>query len=276
MSKACPGWAATWRRCGPAGRPTAAACCWSIRATCSRARWNRTWARAQAMVAGYNALGYAAAAIGNHEFDFGPAGPAHIPARPDQDPRGALKARAAAARFPFLASQPGRTRPAVALAQRATLGDGPGGGCAHRHRGGHHHGHAPRDPPAQLRRPGGAPAGARAGPIRPRGAPGRGDGGGGGHPRRRQLRAAGRTRAISTAAWHRRGDLPGGPGAAARPGGRDRRWPHPSERGPPGGGDRDRAGLGRGAGVLAGGSGVRSARPEEAGGGAHPAAAIAV
>jgi 2',3'-cyclic-nucleotide 2'-phosphodiesterase (5'-nucleotidase family) len=57
-----------------------------------------------AMVAGYNALGYTAAAIGNHEFDFGPTGPAHIPARADQDPRGALKERAAAAKFPFLAA----------------------------------------------------------------------------------------------------------------------------------------------------------------------------
>jgi 2',3'-cyclic-nucleotide 2'-phosphodiesterase (5'-nucleotidase family) len=57
-----------------------------------------------AMVRGYNSLGYAAAAIGNHEFDFGPAGPAHVPAGPGDDPRGALKARAMDARFPFLAA----------------------------------------------------------------------------------------------------------------------------------------------------------------------------
>ena len=56
----------------------------------------------EAMIRGYNALGYAAAAIGNHEFDFGPAGPAHIPTGPTEDPRGALKARAAQARFPLL------------------------------------------------------------------------------------------------------------------------------------------------------------------------------
>ena len=31
------------------------------------------------VVAAYNALGYAAAAIGNHEFDFGPVGPAATP-----------------------------------------------------------------------------------------------------------------------------------------------------------------------------------------------------
>lgn len=55
------------------------------------------------VVAAYNALGYAAAAIGNHEFDFGPSGPAPT-ARPGEDPRGALKARAAEARFPFLAA----------------------------------------------------------------------------------------------------------------------------------------------------------------------------
>ena len=57
-----------------------------------------------AVVAAYNALGYAAAAIGNHEFDFGPAGPPSTPQRPADDPRGALKARAAQAAFPFLAA----------------------------------------------------------------------------------------------------------------------------------------------------------------------------
>ena len=57
-----------------------------------------------AVVAAYNVLGYAAAAIGNHEFDFGPAGPASTPQRPEDDPRGALKARAAQASFPFLAA----------------------------------------------------------------------------------------------------------------------------------------------------------------------------
>ena len=56
------------------------------------------------VVRGYNALGYTAAAIGNHEFDFGPSGPAHVPANPRDDPRGALRARAREARFPFLAA----------------------------------------------------------------------------------------------------------------------------------------------------------------------------
>ena len=56
------------------------------------------------VVRAYNALGYNAAAIGNHEFDFGPAGPAPSPVAPGDDPRGALKARAAEAKFPFLAS----------------------------------------------------------------------------------------------------------------------------------------------------------------------------
>jgi 2',3'-cyclic-nucleotide 2'-phosphodiesterase (5'-nucleotidase family) len=50
----------------------------------------------------YNALGYSAVAIGNHEFDFGPAGPAPCPAQPGDDPQGALKARAAQAHFPVL------------------------------------------------------------------------------------------------------------------------------------------------------------------------------
>jgi 2',3'-cyclic-nucleotide 2'-phosphodiesterase (5'-nucleotidase family) len=56
------------------------------------------------VVAAYNALGYAAAAIGNHEFDFGPVGPASSPTVPGDDPQGALKARAAQASFPFLAA----------------------------------------------------------------------------------------------------------------------------------------------------------------------------
>lgn len=57
-----------------------------------------------AVVAAYNTLGYTAAAIGNHEFDFGPVGPISMPQRPADDPRGALKARAAQASFPFLAA----------------------------------------------------------------------------------------------------------------------------------------------------------------------------
>jgi 2',3'-cyclic-nucleotide 2'-phosphodiesterase (5'-nucleotidase family) len=56
------------------------------------------------VVDAYNALGYSGAAIGNHEFDFGPVGPAPSPTSPKDDPRGALKARAAQARFPFLAA----------------------------------------------------------------------------------------------------------------------------------------------------------------------------
>jgi 2',3'-cyclic-nucleotide 2'-phosphodiesterase (5'-nucleotidase family) len=55
-----------------------------------------------AVVRAYNTLGYAAAALGNHEFDFGPVGPAVKAERPGDDPRGALRARAAEASFPFL------------------------------------------------------------------------------------------------------------------------------------------------------------------------------
>ena len=58
----------------------------------------------KAVVAAYNAVGYDAVAIGNHEFDFGPAGPASTPKAAGDDPRGALKARAAEAKFPFLAA----------------------------------------------------------------------------------------------------------------------------------------------------------------------------
>ncbi|RKI60314.1 bifunctional metallophosphatase/5'-nucleotidase [Corallococcus sp. AB049A] len=52
----------------------------------------------------YNLLGYAAVAIGNHEFDYGPVGPGPVATRPDEDPLGALKARVAQARFPFLSA----------------------------------------------------------------------------------------------------------------------------------------------------------------------------
>src|SRR5256885_1232462 len=38
-----------------------------------------------AVVRAYNALGYTAAAIGNHEFDFGPAGPDETPRTPRED-----------------------------------------------------------------------------------------------------------------------------------------------------------------------------------------------
>lgn len=56
------------------------------------------------VVDAYNALGYTALAVGNHEFDFGSADKPG--ARQDflADPRGALKARAAQANFPFLAA----------------------------------------------------------------------------------------------------------------------------------------------------------------------------
>ncbi len=57
-----------------------------------------------AIVDAYNAIGYAAATIGNHEFDFGPVGPRATPRTAADDPRGALKARAAQSRFPFVAA----------------------------------------------------------------------------------------------------------------------------------------------------------------------------
>jgi len=56
------------------------------------------------LVEAYNSLGYTAAALGNHEFDFGPVGPSPIPKSATDDPRGALKQRAAEANFPFLAA----------------------------------------------------------------------------------------------------------------------------------------------------------------------------
>ena len=51
----------------------------------------------------YNYLGYHASAIGNHEFDYGPEGPASVALQPGDDPVGALKARLRQAKFPMLA-----------------------------------------------------------------------------------------------------------------------------------------------------------------------------
>lgn len=65
------------------------------------------------VVDAYNALGYTALAIGNHDFDYGPVDPrgpvaewlaAGVPDHDLRDQRGALKAAAARARFPFLAA----------------------------------------------------------------------------------------------------------------------------------------------------------------------------
>jgi len=57
-----------------------------------------------AVVEAYNAIGVAAAAVGNHEFDFGPVGTKAIPTSPSDDPRGALRLRASEANFPLLAA----------------------------------------------------------------------------------------------------------------------------------------------------------------------------
>jgi 5'-nucleotidase len=58
----------------------------------------------EAVVKAYNEIGYSAAAVGNHEFDFGPVGPDPVVRTPGQDPLGALKRNAALARFPFLSA----------------------------------------------------------------------------------------------------------------------------------------------------------------------------
>ncbi|MFL6245009.1 MAG: bifunctional metallophosphatase/5'-nucleotidase [Thermoanaerobaculia bacterium] len=58
----------------------------------------------EAVVRGYNTIGYAAAAVGNHEFDFGPIGPEPIPRKRGDDPLGALKRNAELAMFPLLSA----------------------------------------------------------------------------------------------------------------------------------------------------------------------------
>jgi 5'-nucleotidase len=62
------------------------------------------------MVSAYNALDYTAATIGNHEFDFGPLGPASTPSGSDDDPVGNLKQRATEAEFPLLSANLINTR----------------------------------------------------------------------------------------------------------------------------------------------------------------------
>lgn len=56
------------------------------------------------VVAAYRALGYDAVAIGNHEFDYGPVGPAATAKTARDDPRGALRARIEEAGFAFLSA----------------------------------------------------------------------------------------------------------------------------------------------------------------------------
>ena len=56
------------------------------------------------VVDAYNALGYDALAVGNHEFDYGAVDTASSNPAGTPDMRGALKAAAARARFPFLAA----------------------------------------------------------------------------------------------------------------------------------------------------------------------------
>ena len=55
------------------------------------------------VVDAYNAMGYTAQAVGNHDFDFGSVDSPMARQLPG-DLRGALKARAAQARYPFLAA----------------------------------------------------------------------------------------------------------------------------------------------------------------------------
>ncbi|MGH9419925.1 MAG: bifunctional metallophosphatase/5'-nucleotidase [Thermoanaerobaculia bacterium] len=56
------------------------------------------------VVKGYNAIGYDAAAVGNHEFDYGPAGSGSVARLATDDPLGALKKNARLATFSFLSA----------------------------------------------------------------------------------------------------------------------------------------------------------------------------
>lgn len=70
-----------------------------------------TVAEGAPIIDAYNAMGVDAAALGNHEFDFGPVGYARVTAAPSvgdeagaDGPRGALFARMTEAHFPFLSA----------------------------------------------------------------------------------------------------------------------------------------------------------------------------
>lgn len=55
-----------------------------------------------AVMSAFNAMGYTAMALGNHEFDFGPVGSHSSPASAEDDVHGALEARIREARFPVV------------------------------------------------------------------------------------------------------------------------------------------------------------------------------
>lgn len=69
----------------------------------------------------YNHLGVAAAALGNHEFDFGPSGEKAVPRGEGDDPRGALKERVKEASFPILAANVTENGAAPAWVQPSVL-----------------------------------------------------------------------------------------------------------------------------------------------------------
>jgi 5'-nucleotidase len=56
------------------------------------------------VIEAFNQLGYDAAAIGNHEFDYGPVGPISAATQATMDPFGALKARITQSKFPLLST----------------------------------------------------------------------------------------------------------------------------------------------------------------------------
>ena len=203
-----------------------------------------------------------AAAIGNHEFDFGPIGKAATPRSPTDDPRGALKARAAEARFPFLAAnliEAAERRPA-ALAQRAADDDGRCRRSQGRHRRRHDAAGVERDDRRQRRRAVGGAAGREHPDPRDRAASH-------GRARRRRRRARRRplqrlrSRRRSVVVRRRRRDLRRRARAAARPGRRHRGRPHPRGDGPPGRRHRHHRGVFRRPRLRPGRSHRRSADP---------------
>ena len=65
-----------------------------------------------AVVRAYNALGYDAVTIGNHEFDFGPVGRNTVPREPGDNPTGNIEAAGPAGPVPVPGRQPASPGPA--------------------------------------------------------------------------------------------------------------------------------------------------------------------
>ena len=179
------------------------------------------------VVAAYNALGYTAAAVGNHEFDFGPVGPAATPRNPGDDPQRRAEVARRRGAVPVSRGEPDRSgaQRAGGLAKRPADRHRERGRPARGHRRGHDSGALTATIAANVTRLAIAPLTetirTHATALRAQGARGRDRHG----ARRRALHAIRPSRGPVVVRRERR-DLRGRARAARRAGGRDRRRSH--------------------------------------------------